>query len=292
MDCSTARRLSCAFAVAIIVAATPALAQPDTKRAATPLPAPTKSAAIAPVMPSISNFSNDCRITKPAFEQKIPLKRSSRALREKRALKVLAIGSSSTVGVGASSPRASYTVRLESNLEGRYKGADIKIITRGVNGEIAEDAAERLKFEVASIKPDLVIWQVGTNDALARVGEEQFAEELQSTLKWLIKHRVDVMLIDPQYVDTLAKDQHYNSIVNAIGEVAKSERVMLVHRFGAMAELSKLSKKTYVSADRLHLNDAGYGCMAEYAARAIFSGVAQVPVTKTESAATSTKNVP
>ncbi len=37
---------------------------------------------------------------------------------------------------------------------------------RGINGEIAEDAADRLKMAVADIKPDLVIWQVGTNDAL------------------------------------------------------------------------------------------------------------------------------
>jgi lysophospholipase L1-like esterase len=288
---SKPRALACAFAGAVIVAAAaPALAQPD-NRPGTPIPALKKSAALAPVSPSMGNYSTECSITKPAFENKIALRRSSRALREKRALKVLAVGSSSTVGLGASSPDRSYTVRLESNLEGRYKGADIKIITRGVNGEIAEEAAERLKLEVATLRPDLVIWQVGTNDALARIEQDHFADELQSTVKWLLRNRIDVILIDPQYVETLAKDRHFNGIVNAIGEVGKSERVMVVRRFGAMAELAKLNKnRAYVSSDRLHLNDAGYGCMAEYAARAIFSGVAQVPAVTNNANNTSNTN--
>lgn len=270
----------------------PALAQPDNGRAVPAPRPPTKSAAIAPKLPSLSNYSNECRITKPAFESKLQLRRSSRALRERRALKVLAIGSSSTVGIGASSSRMGYTVRLESNLEGKFKGANINITTRGVNGEIAEDAAERIKLEVATIKPDLVIWQVGTNDALARIDEDHFASELKSTVKWLVKHRIDVMLIDPQYVARLAGDEHYKGIVDAIGEVAKSERVMVVHRFGAMAELAKLHKdKSYLASDRLHLNDAGYGCMAEYATRAIFSGVGQAN-SATGATANTTKNLP
>ena len=78
---------------------------------------------------------------------------------------MLAIGSSSTVGVGASSPSATYVAKLETTLEGTFKGMDFDVIGRGLSGEVAQGAADRMKQEVEQTKPDLVVWQVGTNDA-------------------------------------------------------------------------------------------------------------------------------
>mgnify|MGYP002398022560 CR=1 FL=1 len=190
--------------------------------------------------------------------------------------RVLAVGSSSTVGVGASSPVASYPVVLENDLEGFLHGPSVEMMTRGISGEIAEDAAERLKLEVAETRPDLVVWQVGTNDAMARVDEDEFAALLRDTLGWLAEHRIDVVLIDPQYVERLAKDEHYVSIVETIAKVAREKRVLLVRRFDAMADLAKQKTNgAYLAADKFHLNDLGYRCMAEYAARAIVAGILQ-----------------
>jgi lysophospholipase L1-like esterase len=221
-------------------------------------------------------LSNDCRVKSPAFEGRAPLRMVRRAIREQRPIRVLAVGSSSTVGVGASSPVASYPVRLENDLEGFLKGFDVQMIARGISGEIAEGAAERIKLEVAEAKPDLVVWQVGTNDAMARVEDDDFAEQLRTTVNWLKEHRVDVVLIDPQYVERLAKDEHYARIVEIITEVAREYRVLLVHRFHAMRDLSReRPNKDYLAADYFHLNDLGYRCMAEYAARAIVAGILQ-----------------
>lgn len=223
-----------------------------------------------------SEFSSDCKV-KNAFGPRYALRGLRRALKERRpTLEILAIGSSSTVGIGASSPAASYPVRLASNLESFLAGYDVEIINRGLSGETGQPAAERIKLEVADNKPDLVIWQVGTNDAMARVDDEDFADVLRSTLRWLAEHRVDVILIDPQYVERLANDEHYTSIVKTIAEVARQERVLLVHRFDAMADLAKQrGNAAFLAHDRFHLNDLGYRCMAEYAARAIVAGILQ-----------------
>lgn len=221
-----------------------------------------------------TQYSTACKVKSPAFEGRAPLRVVRRALREKRPIRVLAIGSSSTVGVGASSPVASYPVVLENDLEGFLHGPNVEMMTRGISGEIAEDAAERLKLEVAETRPDLVVWQVGTNDAIARVEEEEFAALLRDTLGWLAENRIDVVLIDPQYVERLAKDHHYVAIVETIAEVAREKRVLLVRRFEAMAELAaQRTNGAFLAADRLHLNDLGYRCMAEYAARAIVAGI-------------------
>ena len=223
-----------------------------------------------------TQMSKTCRVKKPAFEGRAALRAVRRALREKRPIRVLAIGSSSTVGVGASSPVATYPVVLENDLEGFVSGLQVEMIPRGISGENAEDAAQRLKLEVAEARPDLVVWQVGTNDAMARIESEEFAGILSDTLGWLSRNRIDVVLIDPQYVERLATDAHYVAIVDTIAAVAREKRVLLVRRFEAMADLAAQRRNSdYLAADRFHLNDLGYRCMAEYAARAIVAGILQ-----------------
>jgi lysophospholipase L1-like esterase len=203
-----------------------------------------------------------------------PLRRLSRAVRDNRPIKVLAIGSSSTVGIGASSPTATYVAKLESTLEGTFKGLDFDVVGRGVSGEVAQGAADRMKIEVTGANPDLVVWQVGTNDALRHVSIESFKNCLRTTLAWLAEHRVEVLLIDPQDGEALVKDAHYERVVAAIAEVARESRVLLVDRFEAMRELHRQrGDGFYLTSDNLHMNDTGHRCMAEQLARSIVAGL-------------------
>lgn len=237
---------------------------------------------VATLSRAASEFSSDCKVSR-AYGPRAPLASLRRALKENRLIKVLAIGSSSTVGVGASSPASAYPVRLESDLEAFIPGLDVRVMNRGISGETGKAAVERLRLEVAENKPDLVVWQVGTNDALARIDEADFAQLLRSTLDWLDENRIDVVLIDPQYVERLARDDHYTGIVEVISEVAMQERVLVVNRFNAMADLAKRNgNAAYLARDEFHLNDLGYRCMAEYVARAIAAGILQA---ETEAAA-------
>ena len=197
-------------------------------------------------------------------------------MRSKPHVKVLAIGSSSTVGLGASSPTATYVARLEPTLEGALKGIDFDVIGRGMSGEVAQGAADRMKQEVQQAKPDLVVWQVGTNDALRHVSLDKFRNCLKTTLAWLAEMKVDAVLINPQYGETLVKDAYYGEVVNAISEIAREAGVLLVDRFDAMRELQReRGDRFYLTADSLHMNDVGYRCMAEQLARAIVGGLVQ-----------------
>ncbi len=231
---------------------------------------------IATLAKSPPSYSRDCRITAPAHEGRTALRQMRRALKEQRVVKVLAVGSSSTSGIGASSPYATYPVRLEADLEGLFKGIDVDVVARGVPGEVGLGACSRMKREVADVRPDLVVWQVGTNDAMARADVDEFKLNLSKTLQWLAKNHIDVVLIDPQYIERLAADAHYVTMIKAIEDVARQERVLLVHRFSAMADLSKQKgEQSILASDRFHLNDLGYRCMAEYAAGAIVAGIIQ-----------------
>ncbi|HEY8564744.1 MAG TPA: SGNH/GDSL hydrolase family protein [Beijerinckiaceae bacterium] len=228
------------------------------------------AAAAVPAENLDTSLSPQCRVPGSSLYTLAPLRGVKRALRENRAVHVLAIGSSSTVGVGASSPQASYPARLAGELERLFPGIAIDVVNRGMSGESAAAAAERMRNAVAEVDPDLVIWQVGTNDALARVDVDGFRSTLADTVAWLKSHKVDTVIVDPQYTASLAKDEHYQSIVEAIGTVAREARVPLVRRYEAMRYLAgQPSNSGFLSGDRFHLNDLGYRCMAEHVARAV-----------------------
>lgn len=222
-------------------------------------------------------FSSDCRTQKIAGDQfRRPLRGLRRAIRAGREPRVLAIGSSSTVGVGASAPKNAYTARLEDNLEQTFAGLDFTVVGKGMSGEVAEGQSARMKETVEDVRPDLVLWQVGTNDAMRRVDLDTFKACLRRTLAWLKDNNYDVVLIDPQYSDELTRDKAYSETVSAVVEIAREARVLLVDRFDAMRELSRArGDKFYLASDNLHLNDNGHRCMAEQLSRAIVAGVLQ-----------------
>jgi lysophospholipase L1-like esterase len=259
------RMFSWAMAAAVVLA--PGIAVPQEVALAPTL--------VIPAAPPV--LSPDCRSKLSIGERfRRPLRALNRAVRAKRNVKVLAIGSSSTVGVGASSASATYVAKLETSLEGSIKGMNFDVVGRGLSGEVAQGAADRMKKEVDETKPDLVVWQVGTNDALRHVSLDKFKTCLSTTLAWLAEHKIDVVLIDPQYGAVLTKDEHYERVVAAVAEVAREARVLLVDRFEAMKELQRERGDTfYLTGDNLHLNDRGHRCMAEQLTRAIVAGLLQ-----------------
>jgi lysophospholipase L1-like esterase len=257
--------VACSVAVAV-VGGSVAASSPEAAEAVKTL------VAFPPAPPSLSPDCRSKRMPGDAFRR--PLRTLRRAVRANRKVKVLAVGSSSTVGIGASSQAATYVARLETSLEGTLKGLDFEVIGRGQSGEEAQGAAERMRREVEEAKPDLVVWQVGTNDALRHVSLDPLKQCLRTTLTWLRDQRIDVVLVDPQYGDALAKDEHYERVVAAIAEVAREARVLLVDRFEAMRELAhRNGDRFYLAADNLHLNDTGHRCTAEQLARSIVGGL-------------------
>lgn len=246
-----------------------------------PASAQDKPASLSPAQPPTRvplQVSSECKVKSPTFEGRSPLTVVRKALKEKRPIRVLAVGTSSSLGGDGPTALASYPVRLENDIEGLLRGIDVEMTSRAIAAEISDEATQRLQLEVAELKPDLLVWQVGTNDAMARVEKEAFAGPLERMLKWLATNHIDVVLIDPQYVEKVANDEHYKMIVATIAEVARGHRVLLVHRFDAMADMARQDKARPDDADkgnRFRLIDLGYRCMAEYAARAIVAGIIQ-----------------
>ena len=95
-----------------------------------------------------------------------PLVRVAQRLKSGEPITIVAIGSSSTVGTGASSSAASYPSRLEVELTQRFPGHPITVLNRGVGGDEIGDMLKRFDTDVIAAKPDVVLWQFGTNSVI------------------------------------------------------------------------------------------------------------------------------
>lgn len=218
--------------------------------------------------------SVECQVPGSQLYTVAGLAASKAALAERKVLRILAIGGSSAPGASAS-----YPVKLESALEHAMPHVDVVIDHRGLPGEIASGAAERLRTLVADAEPDLVVWQVGTHDAIARVDPTAFVEALDESVTWLKSHGIDVVLVDPLYTASVAKDADYNRIVEGVRDVANREAVPLVRRFEALRYLAGRNEKGegHILGRQFRLNDLGLRCMAEHVALTISVSLARTP---------------
>ncbi|HEX2725602.1 MAG TPA: GDSL-type esterase/lipase family protein [Beijerinckiaceae bacterium] len=215
-----------------------------------------------------------CQAPDGEIASEAPLRHLPAVLQTPTRPRVLAIGSSSTAGIGATSPYNTYPAQLEAILERLLKNVDLEMFNRGVSGEIATATAERLKQEVERLGPHLVLWQVGTNDALRGVPVEAIEATIRDTVQWVKEHNADIVLVGLQYTPRFARDEHYTRVRNALSRVAASENVLLVRRFDAMAFIARTQANIdYLSGDQFHLNDVGYHCMAEHIAQALVTNV-------------------
>ena len=133
-------------------------------------------------------------------------------------------------------------------------------------------------------KPDLVLWQLGTNSVLDGKAVRPQASLLREGLARLKSAGADVVLIDPQYVPRVIAKRHVDDMVSLIATTAKEERVDHFRRFDLMRhwhEDEHLPFKRFVSPDGLHMNDWSYGCVAKLLAGAIHEAASRSTVTAT-----------
>jgi acyl-CoA thioesterase I len=201
-----------------------------------------------------------------------PLLHTARRLAGDRPLTIVALGSSSTAGAGASSPASSYPSRLAAELKILFPGHDIRVINRGVNGEEIPNMMARFQSGVFAEHPQLVLWQLGTNSVLREHPLQPHLTELRSGIEQLKSAGFDVVLIDPQYAPKVLAKSETPGMVEQIALAAKEENVDLFHRFAIMHnwyERQHYSFGVFVSPDGLHMNDWGYACWAKLLAASI-----------------------
>jgi lysophospholipase L1-like esterase len=194
-----------------------------------------------------------------------PLPRVAQKIASGEPITIVAIGSSSTSGAGASSPAASYPSRLAIELKQHFPKLSITVLNRGVGGEEVADMLRRFDSAVLAEKPDLVLWQLGTNSVLRghMLGGDS---SIRAGLAKIRTIGADIVLIDPQFAPKVISKPDAERMVTLISATAKREDVDLFRRYDVMRhwhDVDHIGFETFVSPDGLHMNDWSYACMAK-----------------------------
>ena len=196
---------------------------------------------------------------------------------EGRDIRIVAFGSSSTEGIGASSPASAYPAQLQQDLEARLGKAghqSVTVINRGKGGDDSEAMARRLETDVLAEKPDLVVWQTGSNDPMTGVSVERFAELTRAGILAIRATGADVILMDQQWCKRLSGTAGSERYGTALHEVATELGVPVIRRNALMrAWVAKglLTPTQMIGPDGLHMTDAGYDRLAKAATAQILA---------------------
>jgi len=210
----------------------------------------------------------------------VALPNTARAIRQGRDLVIVAIGSSSTEGVGASDPAHAYPAVLAEELRSRWPRLTVTVVNRGVSGEQVSQVLARFERDVLSHRPHLVIWQTGSHAALGAADVEAYAAAIREGVGRLKAARMDVVLMDPQFAPRVLARPLHARVVGSIGTVASDMKVAVFRRFAVMqhwVSSGQYKMDEVVSRDGLHLNDVSYGCIARLLADSLSTAARTAP---------------
>jgi hypothetical protein len=174
---------------------------------------------------------------------KYELPHFSKALRGDTPARIVAMGSSSTAGRG--DDVVPYPARLEMYLRWKYQQPfppqfKLDVLNRGRGGQEAPDEFDRFDSDILDLKPlpSLVIWQVGTNAVFRKTHKiAETADYINKGLDKLAGKDFDVLLMDPQYVTAMLRDDcadESERMVSLIAAAAENAKVNLFRRWALM----------------------------------------------------------
>jgi len=160
-----------------------------------------------------------CEIPRSLLFGSNELKHVAEAVTRNHKLTIAVVGSGSSILGGPEGPASAYPARLEAALKQRLPGTEAKVVTLVRSRMSAEDMAHGMGKLLAEEKPDLVIWQTGTLDAIRRIDLDDFRAALEQGLETLQKGGADVILMNMQYSPR-------TEIMVALGPYADTMRVV------------------------------------------------------------------
>lgn len=230
------------------------------------------AAAPATAADAEAGVAEACAVPAELLRTQPGLPHTAARLARGEAVRIVAIGSSSTAGTGASSARATYPARLESDLASLFPRARVTVVNRGVPGDTAAGMKMRFKRDAIDPKPDLIIWQTGTNSALGGGNVERFIADVRDGIRMARERGIEIMLMGPQFAPRFESVANRMSYIDHLRAMAAQEGVAMFPRYEVMKHWirsGQFTPATMIDADGLHLTDRSYGCIGLLVARMI-----------------------
>jgi acyl-CoA thioesterase-1 len=222
-----------------------------------------------------AHAEHQCRASRELLDVGNPLDIARTAVADERELRIVAMGSSSTQGYGASNPQFAYPAQLKMKLEAAMPGIKVHVWNKGVGGEDAAEMVNRMRADVKAEQAHIVIWQVGTNSAIRRDPLAKFAEKLRAGIDIGHSLGANFVMMNLQYVPAVVALPDEEEYARVMADVAKEKSVGLFRRFEIMRSWydDGMPYAQFVTNDGLHLNDFGQKCIGKLLSMAILEKV-------------------
>jgi lysophospholipase L1-like esterase len=228
--------------------------------------------AITLVTPGIAADEGACFVAGNLVQADFALQHVAAAIAAKR-LNVAVLGSASSSLPGAAGAANAYPARLEASLTRRLPGVAVKVVPHAKARETAADMVKTLRQVLQDEKPDVVVWQTGTVDAMLGVDPDQFQAALAEGLDALRDNKADAIFMNMQYSPRTDSMIAMGAYVEAMRFIAVQREILLFDRLAVMNDwnemgvfdLSAATKKIDV-AERVH------DCIGRLLSRLIVDG--------------------
>lgn len=167
---------------------------------------------------------------------------------------------------------ATYPEVMRRELSRLKSNTSISVINSGRVGDTIPGNIARFERDVLAHAPDLVIWQLGTNDvAWGGRPDQGLKRSVFEGVRALKAGSADIVLMDLQYAPQVLASASYATMEGIIADVAKQERVGLFSRFALMRNSinAGVAQSALVTWDGLHNTADGYDCIGRALALAI-----------------------
>jgi acyl-CoA thioesterase-1 len=198
------------------------------------------------------------------------LPRSAARLKSGGLFRIVAIGSSSTTGLWVLSSAATYPEVMRRELMRLRPKSQVEAVNSGRVGDTIPGNLARFDRDVLSYNPDLVVWQLGTNDVAWGGATDGLLVQINNGINTVKASGADLILMDLQYSPFVLSSSYHPSMQAIIAHAARQAGIGLFSRFELMRRSvgAGVSPGALVSWDGLHNSIDGYDCIGRALARA------------------------
>lgn len=170
----------------------------------------------------------------PAFllSSEYQLPKVAEAVKTDHRLDIMVVGSrSATI---ASVEGAGFPSRLEAALREKLPGVTVNVNLQLQIKKTAEDVVKEIGSLLEGKKPNLVVWQTGTVDAMRSVDTDDFRSAVDDGVAAMQKNGADVVLMNLQYNPRMDGMIGTSPYIDVMRVVAQQREIPLFDRYGLM----------------------------------------------------------
>lgn len=219
-----------------------------------------------------------CEVPEQFLSLAEELKRAAEAVAKSKKLEVLVVGTASSALGGSGAQEAAYPARMEFALRQALADVSVNVAVEVLPRRNATELSENLPKLLAERKPNLVIWQTGTIDAMRAVDLEDFRTALEEGIGAIQEAGADAVLMNMQYSPRTETIINASSYMDMMKAVAQQHDVALFDRFAIMHHWSEAGNfDLYGAFHGLGMAKRVHDCIGRVLSALIFKAVRVEP---------------